>query len=160
MCYQSIGKAYIFDPRASIGNVFGTALSLLVPGILWVISNWCLTTLFEGEGSVKDIFIATCYSAVPLVLLIIPATAVTNVLTLSEATIYSMLTSVAWIWLGLLLFFGTMVTHDYSIGKNMITCLGTIVAMAVIMFCCILFSTLMMKIVSFISGIVVELSYR
>ena len=160
ICYQSIGKAYIFDPRANYGSIFGTVLSLAVPIGLWVISNWCLTTLFEGEGSVKDIYISTCYAAVPLVLLIIPATAITNILTLSEAQIYSMLTSIAWVWAGLLVFFGTMVTHDYSIGKNVLTCIGTIVAMAIIMFCCILFSTLMMKIVSFITGIVVELSYR
>ena len=160
VCYQSIGRAYVFNPRASYGAMFGTMLSLLVPVLLWTISNWCLTTLFEGEGSVKDIFIATCYSAVPLVLLIIPATAITNVLTLSEATIYSMLTSVAWVWVGILIFFGTQVTHDYPIFKNIITCIGTIVAMAVIMFCCMLFSTLMMKMVTFVTGIFVELSYR
>ncbi len=160
VCYQSVGRAYIFNPRASYATMFGTMLSLIVPVALWVVSNWCLTTLFEGEGSMKDVFIATCYAAVPLVLLIIPATAITNVLTLSEATIYNMLTGVAWVWVGLLIFFGTMVTHDYSIGKNVITILGTILAMGVIMFCVILFSTLLMKMVSFIIGIVVELSYR
>ena len=160
ICYQSVGRAYVFNPRASYVSMFGSLLSLLVPVALWVIGNWCLTTLFEGEGSMKDIFITTCYCAVPLVLLIIPATAITNVLTLSEATIYEMLTSVAWVWVGLLLFFGTMVTHDYSIGKNVLTCIGTIIAMAVIIFCILLFSTLLMKMISFIVGIVVELSYR
>lgn len=160
VCYQSIGRAYIFNPRASYGAMFGTMLSLLVPVFLWTISNWCLTTLFEGEGSVKDIYIATCYAAVPLVLLIIPATAITNILTLSEASIYTLLTSVAWVWVGILVVFGTQVTHDYPIAKNIITCLGTIIAMAVIMFCAMLFSTLMMKMVTFITGIVVELSYR
>ena len=160
ICYQSVGRAYVFNPRASYTSMFGSLLSLLVPVALWVIGNWGLTTLFEGEGSMKDIFIATCYCAVPLVLLIIPATAITNILTLSEATIYEMLVSVAWVWVGLLLFFGTMVTHDYSIGKNVLTCIGTIVAMALIIFCVLLFSTLVVKMVSFISGIVVELSYR
>ncbi len=160
ICYQSVGRAYVFNPRASYTSMFGSLLSLLVPVALWVIGNWCLTTLFEGEGSMKDIFIATCYCAVPLVLLIIPATAITNILTLSEATIYNMLVSVAWVWVGLLLFFGTMVTHDYSIGKNVLTCIGTIIAMAVIIFCVLLFSTLVMKMITFITGIVVELSYR
>jgi hypothetical protein len=159
-CYQSVGRAYIFNPRASYTSMFGSVLSLLVPVALWVIGNWCLTTLFDGEGSIKDIYIATCYSAVPLVLLLIPATAVTNILTASEAQIYEMLVSIAWVWVGILLFFGTMVTHDYSIGKNVLTCIGTIVAMAIIIFCVLLFSTLIMKIVSFIAGIVVELSYR
>jgi len=160
VCYQSIGRAYIFNPRASYTNMFSTCISLLVPLVLWTVGNWCLTTLFDGEGSLKDIFIATCYSVVPLILLIIPATAITNVLTLGEASIYSMLTSVAWTWTMLLLFFGTMVTHDYPLFKNVITCIGTIIAMAFIMFCGVLFSTLLMKMVTFISGIVTEITYR
>jgi len=160
VCYQSIGQSYIFNPQASTSSLFSTALSLLVPVALWVIGNWCLTTLFDGEGSMKDIFIATCYSAVPLILLIIPATAITNILTLSEASIYSLLVSLAWVWTGILLFFGTMVTHDYSLMKNFITCIGTIVAMAFIMFCAALFSALLAKMVNFVSGLILEISYR
>ena len=44
--------------------------------------------------------------------------------------------------------------------KNIITCIGTIVAMAFIMFCGVLFSTLLVKMVNFVSGIVTEISYR
>jgi hypothetical protein len=97
---------------------------------------------------------------VPLLLLIIPATALTNILILSEASIYSLIVSFAWIWTGILLFFGTMVTHDYPLLKNIITCIGTIVAMAFIMFCGALFSALLAKMVSFVSGIITEISYR
>lgn len=53
-----------------------------------------------------------------------------------------------------------MVTHDYTIGKNFITTIGTIVAMAFIMFVAILFTTLVGKIVSFITNIFVEINYR
>ena len=140
--------------------MFSTCISLLVPVLLWVTANWCLTTLFDGEGSIKDIFIATCYSLVPLILFMIPATAITNVLTLSEASIYSMLMTLGWVWVGILIFFGTMVTHDYSLMKNVITTIGTVVGMAFIMFCGVLFSTLLVKMVNFISGIVTEISYR
>ena len=131
-----------------------------MPVLLWVTANWCLTTLFDGEGSIKDIFIATCYSLVPLILFMIPATAITNVLTLSEASIYNMLMTLGWVWVGILIFFGTMVTHDYSLMKNVITTIGTVVGMAFIMFCGVLFSTLLVKMVNFISGIVTEISYR
>ncbi len=160
ICYNSVGRAYIFNPRASYASMFSTCISLLVPVLLWVTANWCLTTLFDGEGSIKDIFIATCYSLVPLILFMIPATAITNVLTLSEASIYSMLMTLGWVWVGILIFFGTMVTHDYSLMKNVITTIGTVVGMAFIMFCGVLFSTLLVKMVNFISGIVTEISYR
>ena len=160
VCYNSVGQAYIFNPRSSYSSMFMTCISLLVPVFLWVIANWCLTTLFDGEGSIKDIFIATCYSLVPLILFMIPATALTNVLTLNEASLYNMLISVGWVWVMLLLFFGTMVTHDYSLLRNVLTSIGTVVGMAFIMFCGVLFSTLLVKMVNFISGIVTEITYR
>ncbi len=160
ICYNAVGRAYIFNPRAGNVNIFSTCLSLIVPIVLWVVSNWCLTTLFEGEGSIKDIFISTCYSLVPLILLMIPATALTNVLTANQASIYNLLISIGWVWVFMLLFFGTMVTHDYPLMKNVLTMIGSVVGMAFIMFCGVLFSTLMVKMVSFISGIITELSYK
>ena len=53
-----------------------------------------------------------------------------------------------------------MVTHDYTLTKNLIICLCTIVGMVFIMFVGILFSTLLGKIVSFISNIIIEINYR
>lgn len=160
ICYNAVGKAYIFNPKSGSVNIFSTCLSLIVPIVLWVVSNWCLTTLFEGEGSIRDIFVSTSYSLVPLILLMIPATALTNVLTANQSSIYNMLISIGWIWVFMLLFFGTMVTHDYPLMKNLLTMIGSVVGMAFIMFCGVLFSTLIVKMVSFISGIITELSYK
>lgn len=158
--YQSIGQGYITNPTGNYSSIFSQVLSVLAPFFLWVVANWCLTTLFDGEGSFKDIFIAVSYSLSPLPLLIIPSTIISNVVTSSETTIVNLLVSVAFIWIGLLIFLGMMVTHDYSISKNILTSLGTIVGMAVIMFLAILFTTLLGKIVSFVTNIIDELSYR
>lgn len=158
--YNAIGTAYLFNPYGGYLNIFGQIISLIVPLLLWVISNWCLTTLFEGEGSFKDIFIASCYALVPIPLVMIPSTLLTNVFSLSEAQIVTMLAAIMWVWVGILIFFGSQVTHDYSLGKNMLTSVGSIVGMAFIMFIVLLFSSLVQKIVGFISSIVVEISYR
>lgn len=158
--YQAIGRSYILNPRASYASILVQVTSLLVPLFLWVTANWCLTTLMDGEGSFKDIFVATSYSLIPIPLLIIPATLLTNVLTASEMGIYTMLLTIAWYWVGVLIFFGMMVTHDYSLGKNVITSIGTIIGMAFIMFVMILLSTLVVKMVGFVSSIVTEISYR
>ena len=132
----------------------------MVPFLLFAVANWCLTTLFEGEGSFKDIVIAMSYSLLPLPLLIIPSTILSNVVTSSEVKLLSLLGSFAFIWVGILLFFGTQVTHDYSLGKNMLTIFGTLIGMIFIMFIGILFTTLLGKIVSLISNIVIEITYR
>lgn len=158
--YQAIGQAYIFNPYGNYSSIFVQCTSLLVPVLLWVTANWCLTTLFDGEGSFKDIFIATCYALVPLPILIIPSVLITHVVTLNESSIVNLIISFAWIWTGLLVFFGVMVTHDYTLGKNILTCLGTIVGMALIMFVALLFSSLIAKMTSFIYNIGIEISYR
>ncbi len=158
--YDGVGRSFWFDPFNKGISIMAQFTGVLVPLALWVVANWCLTTLFEGEGSFKDILLATCYALVPLPILMIPSTMLTHVLTLDESSIISLLSSVGFIWTGFLLFFGVMVTHDYSFGKNIITVLGTLVGMVVIMFLGLLFSGLLGKILSFITNIYTELSLR
>ena len=43
-------------------NIFVEILSVLVPLGLWCLSNWCITTLVDGEGSFRDIFVTTAYA--------------------------------------------------------------------------------------------------
>ena len=135
-------------------------LAIAVPLLLWCVSNWCLTTLFDGEGSFKDIYIAAGYSLAPLPLFVIISTILTNVMAVTEGSIVTLLVSIGYIWVGILLFFGMLVTHDYTLKKNFVTTLGTILAMVVIMFIAILFSSLVAKMVTFIISIFTEIGNR
>ena len=141
-------------------NVFFEIIGVMLPVMLFVTANWCLTTLFEGEGSFKDIFVATGYAVAPLPFMTILSTALANVLTAEESGILTMINNIAYVWVGILLFFGVMITHDYQLGKNILTIIGTIVGMIVIVFLVALFGTLIGKIISFISNIITELSFR
>ncbi|MBR4031521.1 MAG: YIP1 family protein [Clostridia bacterium] len=158
--YQAIGQGYMLNPTGDYSGLWVQAIGVLVPLFLFVLANWCLTTLFEGEGSFKDIFVACSYSLLPVPLLLIPATILSNFVTTSELGIVTMISTISFIWLGILIFFGTQVTHDYTMGKNIITILGTAVGMVFIMFIVLLFSTLIGKMISLVTNIVTELQYR
>ena len=158
--YQAIGKGYIFNPRDRYSTILVQVLAVAVPVILWCLGNWCLTTLFEGEGSFKDIFIATTYSLAPLPLFVIVSTILTNVLVAGEGSMVTLLVTLGYVWVGMLLFFGMLVTHDYALGKNVLITICTIVAMAVIMFVAILFSSLVIKMVTFVISIATEIANR
>jgi hypothetical protein len=93
-------------------------------------------------------------------MIIIPTTIISNFLIPAELGIISVINAFAFVWAGMLIFFGMMVTHDYSMGKNILTTLGTILGMVIIMFIAILFSTLLGKLVSFITNIVTEIQFR
>jgi len=158
--YAGVGKAFIYQPIKSHSSIFMQIASVALPVLLWVVANWCLTTLMEGEGSFKDILIATCYALLPFPMLTVPYVLLTHVLSFNESGFLSLIDGLMWVWIGLLIFFGCMITHDYTIGKNAVTCIFTIVGMCLIMFIGILFSTLMVKMVTLVSNIATELSYR
>lgn len=158
--YQSIGLSYLKNPQGGGMSYVMSIISIVAPVMLWVTANWCITTLFEGEGSFKDVYIATCYSLVPLPMLIFPAVMLTNIMTVSEMAIYNMMISFAFVWFGMLVFFGMMVTHDYTLGKNFITAIVSIIGVAFIIFVAGLFTTLISKVFTFFYNIYIELSYR
>lgn len=158
--YRSVGTGYVMNPQGTYSTIFMQFLVVLVPVALFAISNWCLTTLFEGEGSLKDIIITVGYSLLPLPLTMIPATLISNYIVSSEMTILNLVITIGFVWAGFLIFFGTMVTHDYTMPKNIVTTLGSIVGMAFIMFLAILFTSLIMDIVTFVTNYVSEIVYR
>ena len=158
--YRSVGAGYVMNPRGNYTSIFMQVMVVLIPILLFAIANWCLTTLFEGEGNLKDILIAVGYSLLPLPLTMIPATFFSNYVVSSELDILSLIITIGFVWTGFLIFFGTMVTHDYTMGKNVITTAGSIVGMAFIMFIIILFTSLVMDMVTYFTNIISEIAYR
>lgn len=158
--YQSIGRGYLFNTMGEYSTIWIQAISVLLPFFLFVVSNWCLTTLFDGEGSFKDIFIAASYSLVPIPIITVIVTILTNFVTVNEMDILNLVLTISYIWFGLLLFFGTMVTHDYTMPKNILTIFGTLLVMICIMFIGVLFTTLLSKLISFVTNLVTEIQFH
>ncbi len=158
--YKSMSSGYLLNPDGKSANVITTVLSVLLPIFLWCISNWCLTTLFDGEGTFRDIFIATSYSLVPIALFMVPITIMSHFVLLSEVEVLTFVMAIAYVWTGFLIFFGSMVTHDYSFAKNVAVCVGSIAGIAFILFLVLLFVSLINKIIGFVYSIIAELYTR
>ena len=158
--YRSVGVGYVMNPQGGYSTIFMQILVVAVPVLLFAIANWCLTTLFEGEGKFRDIFVCIGYSLLPIVLTSVPVTLFSNFVVSEETDILNLIITLGFIWAGFLIFFGTMVTHDYTMGKNILTTGGTIIGMAFIMFLAILFTSLVMDMVSFATSIISEINYR
>ncbi len=162
--YNSVGMAYIFNPYSAYSgngfNFFYSIATVIVPLALWCVANWCITTLFDGEGTLKDIFISTSYSLLPMTLTLIPATLLSNIAVEGEGAMITLVSTLGFIWMGLLIFFGTMTTHGYSMGKNILATLGTILGMLFIMFLIMLFFNLIRGMVSFVTGLIEEIAMQ
>ncbi|MBP5662076.1 MAG: YIP1 family protein [Clostridia bacterium] len=141
-------------------NVVGTFVRVALIVAIWVAANWGFTTLFDGEGSMRDILLYTGYSMLPLVLSQILLLPLTNILTSNEATIVSLVTYLGIGWTAMLIYTGTMTTHQYSGGKTFLSLLVILLGMAVIVFLGMMFFYLVQEIWNFIYAIYRELELR
>ncbi|MEJ6950133.1 YIP1 family protein [Natronospora cellulosivora (SeqCode)] len=141
-------------------NIIMEFASVLLPFLLWCVVNWSMTTLVEGKGTFRDIFIASAYALTPLILINIPLTIVSHMITIDEGAFYYFFLALAAAWAVFLLFFGIMVTHNFDMKKNFFTTLVTFFGMVFVIFLSILFFNLSEQVYTFFSEIYFEIVYR
>lgn len=134
--------------------------NVLIIFLLFTVGNWSVTTLMGGEGSYRDIVMTFGYACLPLSLVGIPLSFVTNLLTYSEAGYVTILQGVAMGWCLFLLFFGLLTVHQYSFGKTLATALLTLVAMAVLIFIAMVFMELVVNMTGFVTALFKEIMTR
>nr|WP_144922151.1 Yip1 family protein [Paenibacillus bovis] len=141
-------------------NIVLEIVSVLLPFLLWCIANWCLTTLADGEGTFKDIVIATSYALTPLIIINTPLILLSYLINLEEGAFYYFFASISILWSAGLLVLGTMVTHDYSLKKTLLTVLGILISMAVMIFLGLLFTSVIQQIIGFFYVIYKEIVFK
>ena len=133
---------------------------VLLPFFLWCVSNWCITTLMDGEGSFRDIAITTAYALTPLVLINIPMIILSNFITKEEIAFYALLNSISIGWAALLLFVGIMTVHQFSVSKTLATIAIAVVGMVVILFLGLLFVSILQQVLAFLTVLYKEIAMR
>ncbi|MFW5987886.1 MAG: YIP1 family protein [bacterium] len=141
-------------------NIYQDILSILIPFFLWCVVNWSFTTLMEGKGTIKDIYVATSYSLVPTFLINIPLTIIGHYLTLEEESFYLFFITLSFLWFLILLFSSTMITHEYSPAKTVITIIFIIVGLGMSLFLILLFINLVNMLVGFSTSVYKEIFIR
>jgi len=163
ICYalraRYTGYLFVDAPNEEINMLLELA-KILLPLLLWIVANWCFTSLMNGEGTMKDIFIFTSYSLVPYIILTPILLVMSHFLTIEEGAFYTYLSIITVAWVLFLLFIGMMQTHDYSLGKTVLTTVLTIIGICLLVFIGLLFSNLVNEIFKYFNSIYREISYR
>ncbi len=141
-------------------NILQQCLSVLLPLVIFVLGNWGLTTLFDGKGTLKDVYMGTCYALAPFVILQLPMIVLSNVVTVDEAAFYGVMNTLSLVWSGGLIVCAMMQIHDYGLGKTLLFIVMSIFAMAVIIFLLLLFFTLVGDAVGYVTSLYDEIQFR
>ena len=141
-------------------NIYEQCASLLLPFLVLCISNWSLSTLFDGKGRFKDIYMAMCYALVPYILIQLPLVLLSHLISFDEYAYYTVLASISVIWCLGLAFVGLMEVHDYSAGKTVVFLIATIFGAMVILFLVLVFFSLLSDAVGYFVSLYREVVFR
>ena len=152
---------FLFNP-ANIKelNLLIEISKVLLPFGLWCISNWCVTSLMQGEGKLRDIATMTGYALLPMLVLNTVGIVLSNLMTSKEGDFYFFCVALGALWsLGLILL-GHQQIHDYTLGRSLFVTFLTVVVMAVVVFLAILLIVLLQQMIGFGSDLLNEIFYR
>ena len=141
-------------------NVFEQSASLLLPFLILCVANWAMTTLFDGKGRFRDIYMAMCYALVPYVLIQLPLVLVSNCITFEEASFYTVLMGFSVVWCAFLVFVGLMQVHDYTPGKTFVFLIVTVIGAMIIIFLILVFFSLLSDAAGFFVSLYREVIFR
>ena len=128
--------------------------------VLLTVSNWSVTTLFDGKGTMKEIFLMICYSLYPLLWANIFGIILSNILTGEEITVYYLIMSLGGLLTGFMIFMGMISIHEYGLGKCLLTVLFTLLAASIIIFVLLLSFNLFQTVYGFFYQIYQEITLR
>ena len=128
--------------------------------LTWVVANWAMCTLFDGEGSMKNIFINSAYALIPFIVCYLIGTVMSHFLIRDEYVFIQTIEILGLCWSFVLLVSGQKAVHQFTFGKTIALMLLTLVAMVAILFLLVLVLTLFQQVLIFIFSIYTEIAYR
>ena len=140
--------------------IFMYLASVLFPLVLWCLGNWGLTTLFDGKGTLKQVYMATCYALTPYPVVQFPMIILSNMLTVEEAEFYFVLGQISMLWVGILILTAMMEIHEYKMSKTILFTIATLFAMMVMIFILLLFFSMISQGVSYFVSLFREIMFR
>lgn len=125
--------------------------------VLWVLSNWMITTLMQGKGTLREILIVTSYSLLPILIERFLRLILTNVLLPSEAMFLSGFDALAIGYTFLLMIIGLIKIHDFSMGRLIGSSALSVGWLSVLVFLMVLVGMLIQQIGGFVLTVLLEL---
>lgn len=127
---------------------------------LFVIVNYLVSTLNDGEGRMRDVFIASSYALLPFIIFILPLTILSHVLTYNEIFLYDFYRSIILVWTTLLLFISIQGIHNYTFRETIKNTLIIIFGMLIVIFLSVLIYAFIGQIITFVISLIKEVIYR
>lgn len=152
---------FLFNPAVVVRTeVFTPILQFVVIWLAYVVSNYLISSLNQGEGRLRDVYISSAYAMFPFIVVGLPLTLLSSTMTLNEEAIFNFFQIFLYGWIVLLIFWQVQGVHNFSVGEAIKTLVLTLITMAVLAILIFLLFSLTSELIHFIYSIYQEVAIR
>ncbi len=153
----SVNKGFMYQFVAIEDmDIWSLILGFFGITLILVISNYLDTSINDGIGGLKQIFMMFVYSLGPLLIALGVTTALSHVLTYNETFFLTLTMNVGFIWSFVNVFLGIIETHDYTARQTFKSIFMTIVFSVIMIVVIILMIMMWEQLYQFIQALVKE----
>ncbi len=113
-------------------NVVVELLTALVLIVTWIVANYAVSTINDGEAQFRSVMVGTAFSLLPYIIFTVPLALASNLMCAEELGLYRFLKAVIYIWVGILLFIQVATTNNYTLGQTLFNIIVTLVCMIMV----------------------------
>ena len=136
------------------------AISFVVICGLFIIGNYMVASINEGEGSLRNIYTMLPYALSPYLVMTPFIVGSTYILTQNEGFLVSLAWTIAVVWSGALVFIGLTETHNYSFGDTVKNVLLTLFFIVIAIIAAAVMYLLWVQVITFVQDVAMEVAYR
>ena len=136
------------------------AMKIIIPILIFIVANYLMSSLMEGEGTFKTTFINIIGSLMPIVIIYPIVILLSNVLTLNEGFLYYFGLFVMLAWSLFLLYFNIKDTHNYSVSQTFVNIFMSIVFMIIIIIVLLMVYLMITQVTNFVTDLLKEVILR
>ena len=129
---STTSKSFIYQlTEASDMDLNAIVLGFFAIAALFIISNYLVTSINDGEGSLGEIYKGVMYSLLPLMTAYLLTTFLSYYFTYNELFMLQLILMIGMGWTGLLIFLAVQELHNYSIKESIKSLLLTFLFMMI-----------------------------
>lgn len=153
--------SYLFNTTSMWNlSVFREFLWVVGPVALFIICNYLVSTITEGEGKVRDLYCGTIYALAPYLIFALPLQILTHALTLNEGFIYDFGMAAVVVWCAVLFVMMVKEMHAYSLSKTFKNILVTIFTIVLFLLAGLIIYLLFGQLKDFVVSVLQEVAAR
>lgn len=154
-----LGKGFIYQYY----DVQDLDISSIVVGFfalisLFVVCNYLVTSINDGEGTLKQVYMLLAYATLPLTLVFIGITIVSYGVTTNEAFFLSVALLIGAVWTIILIYIGLQTVHNYTAGETIKSVLLTVLLAFVVVVVIMIVTIMWDQVWTFLSTLGEELT--